>query len=177
MTKGFREGRDRKDIMKEYGNYTDEQLQDYLKELSVRKEFDGISPGTYSYKIALLNDQLRRKKMDAMNKINDSLKSIGNIVLHIRRLKSQLVSGEIVEKISDIATMNEDELRHQIFMEEHSARVAFQNMIPWLGELRTVVGHFDVARNIVMTEEEYDAYVKETEKRVKEFGYDLFEGV
>lgn len=71
--------------------------------------------------------------------------------------------------------MIEEEVLHEIFWAENLAKSQIKEIVPTLSELRRVIGFKDLVGNMIMSEKEYDTYVKETEKIVRDCGYKLFD--
>lgn len=179
--KNERKGIDKKKMLKDAKE--NEELVRFIKSLTKEeiqriydaRAYDDIKPGTPTHKIALQCDALRRSMRKTKATIDKRVWSIGDLQNKINRLQSQLDSGKITEELKDGITMNEHELTTEIQHYKWTKDGEFYALFNLLAELRGVVGHKDVAKNVILTLEEFDDYVKQLNERVKKFGYDLFE--
>lgn len=167
MAKGFRPGMKER-IDEERASISKEELERIKKQ----REFDSIKQGTYTYKIALFSDQLRQNMYKHKSVVENRLWNVHNLLNNITRLEEQLKSGNITEKLDNELVMNDIEVKTLIqknkWLLEGEARA-----IPLeLGLLRSVVGHLDVAKNVIMTEEEFETYAENVLKRLADAGYE-----
>lgn len=177
--KGMRDGVDKEKLLKEAK--ANAELVDFVKSITKEeverlvesRKFDNIEPGTLTYKIALYLDSLRRDLREKKMTIYKRLWNIRNVNNTSLRLNEQLKSGKITEILKDGVTMNAfevtTELKHQEWLAVGEAEVIPQT----LAEIRGLVGHFDVVKQVIMTEEQFDEYAGGILKELKELGYEV----
>lgn len=175
-----RKGQDKKQMLQAAKENSD--LVEFIKSLTKeevkwikeQREFETIKPGTWTYKIAVVNDAIRSNIRQLKSKLNKRLWNIEDITNKIERLNEQLRTGEIYECVKDGMTMTKEELTN--FIQHHEwLRKGEVDAIPMnLAEIRALVGHKDVARQVVMTVEEFDKMVGEVYEKLKAKGYDIF---
>jgi hypothetical protein len=108
--------------------------------------------------------------------IDKRIWNIDDLTNSIRRLELQQTTGNITEVMKDGTTvMNKFELASLIQNHKWLRDGEFNGLYSLLAELRASVGHKDVAKNIVMTEEQFDSLVTQISETVKKYGYNLFE--
>jgi len=166
-SKGFRDGVTKEDILE----FTKEEQEQIRKQ----REFATIKRDSMSYKVALQCDDLRKIRDMTMMNIEKRLLNIKNTKLAINRMQVEVTSGVITREIRNGVKMTADELRLEIETAESMAYATALDIPTDLGKLRTIVGFTDVVKNVVMTEDEYDEYVRNVEKSLATFGYKLFD--
>lgn len=167
MVKGFREGMSKEQLAKSMTDADWERVRE-------AKEFGTIKANTLSWKIALANDQIFLKKKQIEALIFKRLWNIENIRNQLDNFKKQLFSGQIKETQKDGQVLTDTELKTMIKHTEWLQKGEADSVAQILGELRGIVGHTDIAGNIVITEDQFDKYVLETEKELKNYGFKLF---
>ncbi len=139
-----------------------------------QRKFDDIKPNTFTYDLALHLDALRRNYRTQTRQISEILLSIESILNNVVRCREELESEHITTELKDGVKMSKSEMmthiRHQLWVCLGQA----QSIAPILAEIRALVGHKDLAGNLILTEEQYMQYVIEIRNRMKELGYDLF---
>lgn len=166
--KGFREGRTQEELFK--NSITKEEAE----RIRQQREFDKIVPGSLTYKMALFNDQLRQQLRRAKSVVEHRLWNVGNIQNTNDRLKQQLLSGHITEEIKPGVFMNENEINSLIQKNNWLLRGELFDIPRELADLRAVVGHIDITKKVIMTEEEFDDYVRWVQGELAKRGYELF---
>lgn len=167
MEKGFRDGIDKKKLMKE-------MTEGDWKRIQQQKDFEKLNPGTFSYDLVLFLDDLRDRMRITKSVIEKRLWNINDITNQMNRLKMQLLKGDITEKLKDGVTMINYEVNSLIQHQKWIIDGEVRGIPAELGALRANVGHFDVRKDIVLTEKEFDKYANEIKKRLKAFGYEIF---
>ena len=71
--------------------------------------------------------------------------------------------------------MTKDELELYIDKQQKIAWTLSKDIVLILANLRSIVGHCDIAKNIVLNEDEFNKIVKNTEEELDKRGYNLFE--
>jgi hypothetical protein len=148
---------------------------DEISRIDEQRKFDEITPGTPTYRMALHNDGLRAQARMCKSIIEKQRWNIRQLQQANDRLKKQILSGNITEEVRDGVTMTPAEVETLIWKNNWNINSEVLSIPMTLAELRGIVGHMDVARRIVMTQEQFDAYVAEIESHVKEAGFNLFE--
>lgn len=145
-----------------------------IKQIKEQREFEDIKTGSYTYKIALLGDSIRSNLRTLKLKISKRLWSIDDLTNNIRRIKVQLESKLITEKLKTGEVMTEPELI--TYMQHHEwLREGEVVAIPIsLAEMRAYVGHKDIVRNVVMSEDEFNLYVAGLESELAKRGFKMF---
>lgn len=169
-TEALKEIKGNQDLVDFVGSLTKEEIQ----RIRDTREFDEVKPGTPTYKIAVLCDSLRQSMRRTLFTIDKRVWSIDDLQNSIRRLEIQLVTHNITETMKNGIVMNESELKSLIQHNKWLKDGEFFALYQLLAELRGVVGHKDVARNVIMTIEQFDAYVLELSEKLKAYGYSLF---
>ena len=150
-------------------NLTKEELE----RIDHQREFDKINPGTAAYRMGVAVDPLRRQWLAAKSSIQKHLWNVDNITNQIRRLKAQLVVKNITEELKPGVYMNEHEMEAQIAHAGWLLEGEVNAIAPQLWQIRGVVGQHDLAKEVIVTEEQFDEYVRDVEKQLKGFGYAL----
>lgn len=166
--KGFRDGKTPDDYL---------ELTDSEKDtIEKHRKLGEFKLNTIRWKVALMNDNVRRIKVRDMKNIELRLMNMENTDLSIERMEEQIDSGEIFEELRDGVTMTKDELTLQIRRAENMMWADSKDIINDIVSLSSVVGCTDVTmKNIIMTEEEFDKYVREIEDKIQGLGYELFD--
>jgi len=164
---GFRAGVTKEDILQ----LTNAEKDQIIKQ----REFDNIKRDSYSYKVALQCDDLRRTRDKSFMSITKSMLGVKNARLEVDRMQDQLDTGNITREIKDGVTMTEHEIMVEIETAKGLIEAIIKDIPSELGRLRTIVGFTDRVKNVVMTEVEYDNYVQKVETDLKHYGYDLFD--
>ena len=156
-------------------NFVKSMTKEEMEQIKEQRKFNDIKTGTNEYKIAVLNhpvrSQLRNLKINLMRK----LWTINDISNNLKRLDTQLTSGNITELQKDNQTkMNEAELRSFIEHNKWLRQGEMNALYPLLGELRSIVGFKDYAQKIILSMEEYDKVISEVQTKINEHGFDLF---
>jgi len=135
--------------------------------------FTDLKENTLSYKIVLAVDRMRQQRVDSEIIIEKRLTDI--LALHSRanRLREQLDSGIIVEKLDDVRLMNKDELESSLRQQLFNAKAEAYTIMRDLAQLRGLVGRKDLIRKDIMTEEEFDKYANGVLFELKKFGYNF----
>lgn len=169
MSKGFRDGQKEKMRKDVFDSLSDEDVE----HIKAGKDFENVKAGTKAYSIALFCDTLRLQLYRDKNVVEKSLINIRNARNSIRRLKTQLLSNAITEQVKEGVFMNEDEMNSLIGHNEWLLKAEVYGLPQILSSIRGVVGHMDHARTIVLTEEEYEAYVFKIEGYLLDLGYEM----
>jgi|TARA_Y100000310_G_C20622014_1_gene783890 hypothetical protein len=159
------------ELVKFIASLTKEEIE-RIKEV---REYDLIEPGTPTYKIALMCDSLRQDLQKNRADVAKRLWSIDDMQNNIKRLKIQITTGNITEKLPKSGEpMNEAELKSLITHHEWMKDGEFFYLYKLLGQIRGVVGHRDVGKHIIMTQKAFDDYVLQIAEGLKKYGYNLF---
>lgn len=165
--KGFRDGIDKKSLMK---SMTDEDWERIKKQ----KDLDKVEPGTPIYDLVLYQDDIRRAIREKKSLIEKRIWNIQDIKNQMTRLKTQLLKGDITEELKNGVPMNEAEvnstIQHQKWIIDGEVRAISQVMAELLG----FAGHTDVSRAVVLERDEFVKYMQSIEERLKGMGYELF---
>ena len=180
MMKDERKGVSKDNIVKEAKQ--NEELYSFVKSLTAAeiqriksmRDYDAIKPDTPTWKIAILCDDLRQNKRRLMSTVTKRLWTIGDLGNNMDRLNVQLTSGNITEIMKNGLPMNSFELKSLIQHNRWLRDGEFHALFPLLAELRGLVGHLDVARKVIMSQEQYDDYVLSIANSCKSYGYTLF---
>lgn len=162
--------KENEDLIKFVKSLTKEEL----KSIHDTRAFNEIKPGSWTYKVAILNDQIRSQMRLIKSKLTKHIMTIDQITNNINRLNQQLVTGQIIESMKNGIIMNESELKSLIQQNEWIRQGEVDAIPMSLGEMRALVGHKDVARNIVMELDTYENFVEEIDKQLKEKGFNIF---
>ena len=165
---GFRKGITKKDIIKDLND------EDW-KRIAKTKELQTMKPDTYSYKIAVLCDQLRRKNRDTKQTLEKMIIQIYELIGSVKRLEEQVKIEHITEELKTGVRMNIEEAKTHIIRLKWGIQDEVNRFPLLLGELRTTVGHFDYSRKIIMTEEDFDKFVEKLETQLKNVEYSMWE--
>lgn len=166
-----KQARENEELIQFVRSLTKEEIS-RIKEI---RSFEELPLGSVSRKIALLNDALRRKRDQIKLTIKKTIWNIEDNTNMMRRLDRQIENDKITEKLKDGVTMTKSEVetmrRHQGWVRDSQANA----LVPFLGDLRTVVGIKDYDKNVILSLEEFDKYVLQVAEDVSRFGYNLFE--
>jgi hypothetical protein len=145
-----------------------------LEWLAKCRECDSMVGGSVSWKVALLCDPVRCKILECKTEANRKLLNISNIKNNIFRLHVQIEKSQITEVMRNGVVMNESEVRNLIKENKDISDREFVSLRQILGQLRMNVGHMDYNRKIIMTVDQFDAFVSDIEKELLTYGYQLF---
>lgn len=171
MSKGFRKGKEEELKTKLRESLTDEELQ----RIEQARAFEECKKGTFSYDLALNQDMVRRQIRELKDNINLMLWNIENIINVKSRCLDQIHSGEIIEPLDDKRIMNENELKTYMKKCERDALREVRGIATALAKLRTFVGLHDIAKNVLLTMEQYDSFVETVKEELSENGYEIFD--
>jgi len=170
-TKMLEEAKENSDLITFIKSLTKEEIQ----RVRDTRDYDEIKPHTPAWRVALYNDSIRSALRLKKSTIRKRILTIHDLTNNITRLKDQLESGKITEEIKTGIRMNEREVESLIRQNSWLRDGEVEAIPRTLAEMRGLVGHKDVARNIVMSKEEFDKYVQDIEDDVKsQFGYVIF---
>lgn len=171
--KGFRSEEVKQDLLEKIKASLSPEEAHRLEEM---RKYDELKPDTYAFKLAIHNDSLRVAIRQSKEQIWKMIWNIKDIQNKINRCKEQLKSDNIYETIGESkVVMNKYEL--ETYMEHMTwvMKAEVKGLSKHLLQLRANVGHIDIQRNIIMTEDDYESYCKDIEKQVRELGHDIFE--
>jgi hypothetical protein len=173
MAKGFRTEKTKEDMHQAIKDSLSAEEAHFISEL---RQYDSLKPDSLAWKLALHNDTLRTSIRNQQEQIFKRIWNIKDIQNKIDRANLQLSTKEIYEKIGDSGiTMNEDELKTYIEHMRWVKKGEVRDIAKQLLQLRANVGHIDLQRNIIMTEEQYEEYVQKIMNEIKGLGHDIFE--
>lgn len=136
------------------------------------RSFKDIAPGKRGYNIALFNDVINREHLKHKSVIEKCLLQIEDMRNQKRRLQSQLMSGEITALLPNgQSTMNADEVKQQINYIDWLIKAEVMAIPMALLAIRRIVGHKNIAMQVVVSEDEFEAYAEGVEKRLTELGF------
>lgn len=166
--KGFRKGKTPDDYL---------ELTDLEKKaIEKYRELNTLKKGSTRFRIALELDPVRRLKIRDMKNISLRMGEIRSAHSKLDRLSVQLLSGDITEEIRDGVTMMEFEVQAEIERANDLIWAGIKDLHPDFASLTQVIGCTDgTMKNSILTEEEFDKYVKGIEEELKALGYDLFD--
>ena len=136
----------------------------------VDKESDPVG-----FRIAVANDTLYRQLGVNKMTIGKAMFDLRNLVATKQRLEVELKKGKITRELRPGVPMTKDEIQAELFYLPPQIEATILDMHPVLGKMRGLVGHHKVNREVVLTMEEFNAYVLQLEQDIKKLGYDLFE--
>jgi len=165
--KGFREGIDKQSLMKS-------MTKEDWSRIEEQKKFEMVKKGSFTERLVLYLDGIREIIRSKQLLIDKRIWNVRDIQNGIRRKKIQITSGTITEKLKDGITMTAEELNTQIMYEQWMVRGEVHSIASILGEIRGVVGHNDVAKKVVMSEDEFNSYADKVVMQLKEMGHELF---
>lgn len=146
---------------------------EHTKLLEARKLRE-LKMDTISYKVFLEGDSVKRglakNKHDVLNEVKAAL-DLKNIAT---RHEISMKSGDYPE-LKPGVPMTKEELDAELFAANFKAWATTKDIIPSLIDLRRWVNVKDLENKIIMTEEQYDEFVKETEARLSKVGLKLFD--
>lgn len=145
-----------------------------IERIKQTRTFDSLSPGSNRWKIALLCDPLRQQLNLAKSKLEKRLWTIKDLNNKINRLNIQLTTGIITEKLNDNITMNQPEVESLIQNSIWLMNGEFNAVRLVLAEISGLVGHHDYIKNQIITLEQFDNLVEETNIYLNKYGYRLF---
>jgi hypothetical protein len=175
MQNGFRDGVKVDDILNDAvrkGSMSKEELE----QIKRQREFSMFERGTPSWNIFLQIDQLRKMRDKAKDDCETMLWHIKNLKTRVRRIVWQLQDDKnIYDELKPGIKMTKDELGVEKELNERKILGISKDIVTSLATLRNIVGHIDVAKQVVITEKEFNEYVKDVEKRLRAEGYELFD--
>jgi hypothetical protein len=138
------------------------------------RKFETLNPNTPRWKVALLCDPLRQQLNLAKSRLAKRLWTIKDLNNKINRLNIQLATNNITEKMADNITMNKPEveslIQHSLWLSEGE----FNAVRLVLADISGLIGHIDYVKKEILTMEQFDKIVEETELYLNKFGYKLF---
>ena len=138
------------------------------------RDYDLITPGTPTHKIAVLCDSVREDFRQLKSTLSRRLWIIDSLRNNMDRLEHQLEVDRITEEMKNGVLMNKAEVKSLIQNNKWTQEGEFHALYKLFGQIRGFVGVRDVARNIIMTQEEFDKYVLDTKDHLIPYGYELF---
>jgi hypothetical protein len=148
--------------------------KDEIKRIKATRLFEDLKEGTYGRKVAVLCDSIRSDIRKNKIQLAQRLSVIDSTHTVIQRLKQQLVSGVITEELKPGLKMTPSEVECKMNENVLVKDAEVTNIPVILANIRQYVGHMDVDRKIVMTEDEFEAFAADYEAQLKKRGYDLF---
>jgi len=148
--------------------------KDELQRIKQQREFQSISRDTNSFPLGLAVDPLRLQLRKAKSIVEKSLWQIQNLGAKINRIDADIASDNITEELRPGVLMNEEEATLQKKYSEWLIEGELQSLPMELWQMRGVVGQHDMAGNVIISEEEFDAYLSDVKERVKRMGHVLF---
>ena len=146
---------------------------DYAR-LDMQQQYQDLDNASSRAKVYLQSDTLRMNRDKAMMQVGSMMTDIQGIHDRIKRYKHQLDIDTITEQIKDGVTMTTFELRNLIQRETDTAYAISRDLINPLKDLAGIVGHIDIAKIVIFTDDQYNSYVTNVETKLKRFGYKLF---
>ena len=147
-----------------------------INRIKETRKLEMTEPGTWTYKIAVQCDILRRKKAQWLHEISKCLLTVKSIKNMVSRLEDQLASGKITEELKPGIIMNADELAHFIENQNWTASFAIKDIPMYLANLRNdCVGHKDVAKREIMSVEEFEKFAEEVIRRAETLGFKVID--
>lgn len=146
---------------------------DYAR-LELQQQYQDMDMASARAKVFLQADTLRMNRDKAMMQIDTMLTDIKGIHDRVKRYNAQLDIGNITVQISDGVTMDTGELKTLLQRELDTAWAISRDLINPLRDLAGVVGHIDITKNVIMTDDQYNLYVKGIETQLSKWNYKLF---
>lgn len=162
--KGFRDGVSKEDILKDL-------TKEDWERLAEQKRFQELDPESIGYKVAVYSDGLRAQVRERKEKIRKRLWNIKNLQNNVTRLQVQLRKGNITEELKPGVLMNEAEVKSQIQHNKWVMEGEARDVPKILAEIRGIVGTRDVAKNVVISEEEFEEYAGEVLDELEKLGF------
>lgn len=152
---------------------------DYDRLLNQQK-YSMFGLGSFRARVALHSDTLHRNVVMLKRQIEEALWSIRTGKEMIKRKEDQLKDGKIYELLPinnpDMKIiMNEHELKLQVELEQRHMEANAKDIINPLNELSGHIGYHDLAKNMIISEQEFEVYANEIENRVKALGYEIYD--
>lgn len=145
-----------------------------IKQIKDQRSFEELKPNTYGWKTAIMCDQLRRQVRIAKLDITKRIIILDKIKNEINHLKKQKLSGRIIQESRQGIKMTDEELDTLISEKQLTMDGEVTNIPVILADIRKNVGHLDVNRQVIMSEEEYEKYAGGVHETLKARGYDPF---
>jgi len=165
---GFRKGVDKEKIMKSLNDAD----WDFIKKM---KDYEDIPKDSMRAKVFLQNDQLRRQRDRAFIAIDNAIVSIYDSNACISKLEKQNETGEITEELKPGVPMTQDELEVFIKKQKNLAWAISKDVIEHFNTLAGLVGCKDIAKNVIITETEFNEYVEKKRNIFKSLGFNIFD--
>lgn len=187
--KGFRDGK--KDELREkvkdriFNEWTDEHVElidnmnegDFKQIKDQKKYFDLTSVSPLMSKVLLQNDNFRRNRDKLKLMVSEKLIEIMDLKASIKRHNLELASGKIESEIRPGVPMTSEEMDVLIEREKRQCKVSAYDIVLPLNDMMAYVGCKDMAKNVVISKDDYESYVQSVVDKMKELGYDIFDDV
>jgi hypothetical protein len=144
-----------------------------LNRVQQMRHFDSIERGTPSYRIGLAADQLRLMWEQAKNEVAKSVFNIKNLRAQVLRIAEQRAGGVAIEEVKPGVPMNDLELEALQEHHTYAMQVERRAIIVGLWQARGIVGQHDLANNLILSEEDYDAFVESTDVQLRGLGVSI----
>ena len=151
-----------------------ELTKEEQKRIEETRKFDALTPGTIAYRLALENDTLVVGKTKAELEIRKTLFMVQKAKNEIRRLEVQLASGNITEEFEPGKLMTHDEVDNLIYQKKFLRDAWILDLPKHLMQLRAYVGYKDVAKNIILSEEEFETSCNQVEEFLNGLGKSMY---
>ena len=139
------------------------------------KEYQEVGPETLRGKVFLQTDTVRVQRDECYEQIEEQLIGLLEYTRTIKKHEVELKSGLIKTEIKDGVAMTAEELEITLRREKKTAARIPKHILQQLKVLSSIVGAKDIAKNMILTTEEFDEYYLKIEKEVQSHGYELLE--
>lgn len=171
MARGFRRGMTKQNVLSDLS-------QEEIARIKAQRAFDEIPVGSLTWKLALYNDSLRVQLRTTQVLVTKRLWNIQRAKAKILVLEAQLSSGSVTEKLADGSRMmTREEAEVDVVANEWLARGEAEAIPKLLAEIRSLVGHIDIAKNVILTAEDFEVYATKVLGQLRQFGYDVLAGI
>lgn len=144
-----------------------------LRRVQQMRHFDTIEKGTPSYRIGLAADQLRLMWEQARNEVEKGIFNIKNLRAQQMRVVEQKGGGVVIEEVKEGIPMNNLELDALHAHHEYAIKAERKAIVVGLWQARGIVGQHDLANAVIVSEEDYDAYVENVDVRLRGLGVSI----
>jgi len=166
-TPGFRPGMDKKKIMKSMTDKDWERIEE-------QQAFGTYEKGSVTMRVALQNDTVRKEIEVAKENIKTHVNRIRSLVAIIHQNDAKMISGKMGEHKNGLPIIKEellfDNTASELMIKDELRRIPLE-----FAELRQIVGCTDLMKNQLLTIEDWEQLVADTEKEVKRLGYEIFD--
>ena len=154
--------------IKENDSFRDSLTREELDRIKEMREFNDLQPGTWAYRAFLHSDQLNINKLKVMIGVDKSISHMAEFLAAKNHSNRVLLGATNSTEQSVLEEARANVLRHDFAIN------AELNSLPLnLVDLYRIVGRKRIDSTIVMSQEEFDAYCDDVQRRVESLGLKL----